>query len=151
MAATKGVWDSLPKAEQEKLRREMAASAAKEPKDKPKQKAVFSLKGYIRCELSAADKDGFKSWEGEREGYEWLSHLVEWVDGGYLVKIGESGSGYQASLCAATTGRDWEGYVLTAHAATAMRAAMLLVYKHELLMDKDWSAWLTEEGEDFFR
>lgn len=152
MAATKTrTWDELSKGEQERERRRLAAlPETAQAKTKGKGNG-FTLKGYVRCELSAADKDGFKSWEAEHSSVEVLDQLIKSVDSGYLLKLGENGNAFQASLCAATTSTDWDGYVLTAHASSASRAAMLLIYKHDVLMQRDWNPWLQEEGEDFFR
>jgi hypothetical protein len=156
MASKQGeltAWASLPKAEQEKLRKQMAAmpEPVSQAKANGKGKSGFNLKGYVRCELAAADKDAFNAWEQLQEPGAVLGQLVAEVDSGYLLKLGEAEKGYQASLCAATTGREWEGFVLTAHASSGVRAAALLVYKHCVLMVRDWTAWTTDDGEDFLR
>lgn len=114
-------------------------------------KGGFSLRGYVRCELAASDKDGFTVWEQAQEPAATLGQLVGEVDSGYILKLGEAEKGYQATLCAASTGRDWDGYVLTAHASSGVRAAALLVYKHCVLMQRDWTAWTAEDAEDFLR
>jgi hypothetical protein len=146
-------WDKLTKAEQEIIRRRLLAPDVPKEQGKGfgKGKNTFNLKGYVRCELSAADKEAFKAWEITQVDIGTLDILIKTVDSGYLLKVGEQGAGYQASLCAATTSKEWDGYVLTAHASTAIRATTLLVYKHVILMGEDWSAWLAEGGEDFFR
>jgi hypothetical protein len=120
-------------------------------KQQSKAKNGFTLRGYVRCELAAADKEGFGVWEGAQEPGATLGQLVAEVDSGYLLKLGEAEKGYQASLCAATTGREWDGYVLTAHASSGVRATALLVFKHCVLMQRDWTAWTVEDGEDFLR
>lgn len=116
-----------------------------------KGKGGFTLKGYVRCELAASDKEGFTTWEAEQDPAAILGQLVAEVDSGYLLKIGEAEKGYQASLCAATTDKGWDGYVLTAHASSGVRASALLVYKHCVLMQRDWTAWTVDDGEDFLR
>lgn len=149
---TLSAWDGMPKVEQEQVKKALAALPAPSPKSgAAKAKGGFTLRGYVRCELAAADKQGFTTWESAQEPGGVLGRLVAEVDSGYLLKLGEAEKGYQASLCAATTGRNWDGYVLTAHASSGVRAAALLVYKHCLLMERDWTAWTVEDGEDFLR
>jgi hypothetical protein len=145
-------WADLTKAEQEIIRRSLLQGRDElEKRAAAKTKSSFTLKGYVRCELAASDKEAFKAWEAAQDDAECLGQLVKVVDSGYLLKVGESGQGYQASISAATTGTDWDGYVLTAHASSCGRAIALLVYKHLVLMESDWSAWVAEGGEDFFR
>jgi hypothetical protein len=155
MAKTEDVkgWSELTKGEQEIIKRKLLGQENGSPAAKVggKGKSSFNLRGYLRCELSADDKEHFRGWEADNGGAAAFEALVKAVDSGYLLKVGESGQGYQASLCAATTGKEWDGYVLTAHAASGQRAAALLVFKHGVLMQGNWSAWLTEEGDDFFR
>lgn len=146
------LWEQLPKHEQERLKLLMATP------NQVSQKRVavngnggFKLVGYVRCELSVSDKQAYREWEPLHTDAECYAILVKLVDSGYLLKIGESGNGYQASLCAATTGRPWDGYVLVSHAGSGSRAAMLLVYKHEVLLNGDWEAFIDDNGEDSFR
>src|SRR5690348_14368823 len=143
------LWESLSKKEQQALVKQMNRLREQEPvKGQPAKKNGFNLKGYIRCDLSASDKEAFKVWEVGHPAEECFGLLVKAADSGYLLKVGEAGQGGLASLSAATTGQPWDGFVLTAHAGSAVRAAVLLVYKHSVLMEGDWQAWMTEEGED---
>jgi len=145
-------WEALPKAEQESIKKKLKAlpdpEAAKPAKP---AKNGFQLKGYVRCELAAADKEAFKAWEEGLGDESRLGALIGLVEDGYLFKLSDTGSSFQASLCAASTDRPWNGYVLTAHASYAVRAARLLLYKHEIMMQGDWTAFMAEEGEDFIR
>lgn len=145
-------WDNLPKAEQEKVKKHLKSLPEKEAAKPSKNgKASFNLRGYIRCELSSADKDAFKAWESSDDVINVIGRLIDIVESGYLLKVGDTGSNFQASLCAATTNKPWEGFVLTAHASYAKRAVYLLWYKHVMMMEGDWSAWLTEDGDDLLR
>jgi hypothetical protein len=146
------LWSGLSKREQQAAIKGLKESAASKPAPKPAKKpGTFDLKGYLRCELSASDKEAFREWETINTAEECFGLLVKATDSGYLLKCGESGQGAQASLSAASTGQEWDGYVLVAHAGNAARAAMLLVYKHEVMMQRDWSPWMAEEGEDALR
>jgi hypothetical protein len=145
-------WDKLPKADQEKIKRQLKSLPEKESSAaKGKQKNGFQLRGYVRCELSSADKEAFRQWEAGDDVVNVNGRLLDLVEDGYLFKVGDTGSGFQASLCASNTGKAWEGYVLTAHASYAKRAASLVWYKHSIMMDGDWSAWMSDDGEDAFR
>lgn len=146
------LWEQLPKAEQEAVKKALLKPDAKleQKSGKPKSNG-FQLKGYVRCELSSADKDSFKEWEKSDDVINVVGRLIDIVEDGYLFKVGDTGSGFQATLCAANTGKPWEGYVLTAHASYARRAMLLLWYKHVTMMQGDWVAWMADEGEDFIR
>jgi hypothetical protein len=152
MSKVPTLWDQLPKAEQEKVKKHLASlpdpQGAKNGKN---GRGGFQLKGYVRCELSASDKEAYREWESQHTNVECYEQLIKAADSGYLVKVGEAGQGYMASLCASSTGKGWDGYVLTAHAGHSARASMLLVYKHEILLRGDWSDCLEEGGEDFMR
>lgn len=146
------LWDSLSKEEQEKIKKDLAEKRRNTPAPEVKRKGnIFNLKGYCRCELAAADKEGFRAWEEGQDSAAVFDFLHSAVSDGYLVKMGAVNGGYQASFSAATTDRDWDGYVLVAHAGTAARAALLLMYKHLVMMQRDWSEWLGEDGEDALR
>lgn len=146
------LWDQLPKAEREKITRELEAKRNESPKaQNGRRGGSFQLKGYVRCELSKSEKEEYKAWEEATSNVQCYERLIKLADSGYLLKVGDTGNGFQASLCAATTGKPWDGYVLVSHAGHAARAVMLLVYKHEVLMQSDWSGFLSEEGEDSFR
>src|SRR5579864_8872042 len=96
-----GLWEQLPKADQEKVKRALQEKNRQEVKPAPK-KGQFQLRGYLRCDLSASDRESFKEWEASLEGLGWLDKLLKDVDSGYLLKMGESGQGFQASLSAST-------------------------------------------------
>lgn len=145
------LWEQLPKAEQERIRRSLNEKRTESPKQPQRKAGTFNLRGYVRCELSASDKEAFKAWEEGQDEAACYGRLIKAVDSGYLLKVGEQGGGFQASLSANTTNQSWDGYVLVAHAGHAARAVMLLVYKHEVLAEQDWSAWVDEGGEDSFR
>jgi len=146
------LWDSLPKKERERIAKELNAKRPEKPSLEAKRRnGVFNLRGYARCELSASDKDAFKAWEEGVSLETCLDGVIKAATDGYLFKLGAAGSGYQASYSAATTEKTWDGYVLVAHAGSADRVVKLLTYKHEVLMERDWSDWLGEEGEDMLR
>lgn len=145
-------WDKLPKSEQEQVKKRLKSIPEKgEQKPSKPAKSNFQLKGYVRCELSSADKDAFKLWEQDEDVINVNGRMIDIVEDGYLLKVGDTGSGFQASLSANTTGKPWDGYVLTAHASYAKRAIWLLWYKHSIMMEGDWTSWMSEDGEDFIR
>lgn len=145
-------WQDLSKAEQQQISQHL--TAVKNGSDvKPAKKAAnsFQLRGYVRCDLSTADKAAYLAWEQCQEGSALYGWLVKLMDSGYLVKAGDTGEGHQASLSANTTGMSWDGYVLVARASSSERALALVIYKHFILMEATWAAWTEETGDDFFR
>jgi hypothetical protein len=146
------LWDQLPKDERERITKHLNSQRPSAANGASKNgSGGFKLEGYARCELSASDKDAFRLWEQDHTP-EWAyGILVKLVDSGYLLKIGEQGNGFQASLCAASTGKPWDGHVLVAHAGAGARSALLLVFKHEVLMRGDWEPFVGDGGEDGLR
>ena len=145
-------WQDLSKAEQKQISMHLQSVAQSEPVKAPKRaRGTFELRGYVRCELSSADKEAFRLWEELQTADSLYQALVKAADSGYLFKVGANKEGFQASFCASDTGSSWDGMVLTAHAGNSGRAIALLVYKHEILMQGDWAAFNDEGGEDFFR
>lgn len=147
------LWDDLSPVERKLIAKSLKELPAQQQEraNGKSPKSTFQLKGYLRCELAAADKEAFKAWDSDQAPGSVGGSIISLADSGYLVKLGESGNGFQASLCAATTNKEWEGYVLTAHASSAVRAASLLLFKHSVMMQSDWSPWLAEDSEDFLR
>lgn len=145
-------WAELTKAEQRQIAMHLQSlEKTVDVKVPVKPKGQFSLKGYVRCELSSADKDAFRLWEELQSTGSIWEQVVGLVDSGYLFKSGSGKDGFQASLSASDTGSSWDGYVLTAFASDAGRAIALVIYKHAVLMQSDWSAWMAEPEGDFFR
>lgn len=145
-------WSALSKAEQRQIVMHLQALEKTEPVKQPvKPKGQFALRGYVRCELSSADKDAYRLWEEMQSAEGLYNQVVSLVDGGYLFKAGSGKDGFQASLSANETGTAWDGYVLTAFASHAGRALSLLLYKHGVLMQGDWSAWMEVDSDDFIR
>lgn len=152
-ASAQPLWADLPRAEQEAIKKgleQLHATSPIGPARADRTLSGFKLIGYVRCDLANGDKPAFLAWEAaNRDGR--LDQLVKAVDSGYLVKCGEGKEGYQASLSAATTGKTWDGYVLTAWAGTPDRAISLLLFKHLVLLSEDWTVTSTDETIDFMR
>ena len=146
------LWDQLSPKERKAIERDLKAKREMGPaKPDSKRSNGFQLKGYVRCDLSTSDKESFVAWEAAHNALEAYDVLVKAADSGYLLKVGEAEKGGIASLSAAATGQVWDGFVLTAHAGSAVRAAVLLAYKHEVIMQREWSAWMDGEGDDVLR
>ena len=146
------LWQQLPAEKKQEIQQYLSGlrnGQANQPA--PKAKSGFSLKGYVRCELAKADKEAFAQWELSQEVTDSLGVLLSLVDSGYILKIGESQEGYQASLSAVSCTGDWNGYVLTAHASSPVRATALLVYKHSIMLTSDWSVAIAPAGEEVLR
>ena len=146
------LWQQLP-AEQKKAITQHLTGLRNGPPAmvQPKAKAGFALKGYIRCELAKTDKEAFAEWEKSAQASECMMALLALVDSGYILKVAENSEGYQASLSAASVTGDWNGYVLTAFASSPIRATMLLLYKHQIMMAGSWELFTAPSGEDVLR
>lgn len=146
-------WSELTKGEQENVKQGLASLGAPGtlPGKGTAPKNGFRLLGYVRCDLSATEREEFASWEAGRERTASLERLLTLVEDGYLLKASPNASGFQASLCAGSTNTPWDGYVLVAMARHASRACDVLVYKHDVLLRGDWSLALQDDTEGFLR
>ena len=146
------LWQQLPEAQKREITQHLAGLRnGPAPVGVPKAKAGFALKGYVRCELAKSDKEAFADWEKVAQVSESVMAILELADSGYIFKLGENSDGYQASLSAVSVVGDWNGYVLTAFASSPIRATMLLLYKHQVMMAGSWELFTAPSGEDVLR
>lgn len=154
MAALKAqrLWNELSKAEQ-KVETDRL-KAVRESADKGKQSersSNFQLRGYVHCDLAKADRPAFEAWETATPAGEYFDTLIKLLDSGYIFKASEGKEGYQASLSAASVNDEVNGYVLTAFAGSADRVVKLMLYKHSVMMEGDWSPFIGATDSDFLR
>lgn len=121
------------------------------PAKPAKPQGVFELLGYLRCDLGKSDREPFRQWMEAQSEAGILDELVKLLDSGYLLKVGSGKEGPQASLSACDTGKGWDGYVLTAFAGDNREAMGLLVYKHHILLEGDWSNAMASGGKGTLR
>ena len=147
------LWQQLSPAEQK-----AAKDALLKPNGKPspapaKEKPVghFDLIGYVRCDLGKSDREPFRKWQGEQSDAQLFDMLVKLCDSGYLLKCGIGKEGHQAVLSACDTGTEWDGYVLSAFASEGRDSLALLLFKHHMLLEEDWSNSLGGTGKSGLR
>lgn len=147
------LWQALSPAEQKDIRERLlrADKAKKEVPIKAKLPGNFELVGYVRCDLGKSDKEPFRKWQEGQEDHALFDMLVKLCDSGYLLKVGVGKEGHQASLSACDTGTESEGYVLSAFASEGRDAIALLLYKHHILLEGDWSTSLGGTGKSGLR
>lgn len=147
------LWQSLSPAEQKEMKeRLLRPNGAKgQPMQKTKPIGQFDLVGYVRCELGKSDREPFRAWQKEQDDGALFDMLVKLCDSGYLLKCGVGKEGHQASLSACDTSTEWDGYVLSAFASEGRDSLALLMYKHHILLEGDWSASLGGTGKSQLR
>jgi hypothetical protein len=147
------LWQALSPAEQKDMRERLLRGdkAKKDTAVKVKAPGNFELVGYVRCDLGKSDREPFRSWQGEQEDHALFDMLVKLCDSGYLLKVGVGKEGHQASLSACDTGSECDGFVLSAFASEGRDAIALLLYKHHILLEGDWSASLGGTGKSGLR
>lgn len=121
----------------------------------PKRKTENNAwKGFVRCELGAADKAALAERANSTSDKELLDTLEGVVDEGYKFSLSSARgeSAYTASLYDVTQGRSSHGYTLTAYGRTGRKAILSLLYKHIAKLKEDWTRSLkpaAEMDEDF--
>lgn len=147
------LWQALSPVEQKDIR-ERLLRGDKGKKDTPaKAKAPgnFELIGYVRCDLGKSDREPFRAWQEGQEDHALFDMLVKLCDSGYLLKVGVGKEGHQASLSACDTGGECDGFVLSAFASEGRDAIGLLLYKHHILLEGDWTSSLGGTGKSGLR
>lgn len=106
-------------------------------------------KGFVQCEMNAERKKQFKEWSPKIDDLE--TAIQECLSPGY--KLSFSIDTYHDTIqvswfCSAMNDRN-AGWCLTARAATIGNAFLVLLFKHTIILETDWSsAPPLDEGED---
>ena len=100
-----------------------------------------NFKGYVQHNLKREEKDAYDAWEVSEE---WLwEHVEVMVDNLYKISVSydKYNSTYQCSATANGVVDGNSGWVLVARAPDCYNAMRLLLFKHFILMESDWSAF----------
>lgn len=97
-------------------------------------------KGFVACELTEADKVRLKSWRTDNEERLWDRFFTA-VDDGYKLSLSfdAHGNAYVASMTGKATGTGNDGMTLSGRGGTLHNAVASLIFKHEVLLERDWS------------
>lgn len=146
-------WQSLTPAEQKAWgQRTIKGEKGYKPEpSKAKPAGQFDLIGFVRCDLGKADKEPFRKWQEETSAATLFDMLLKLCDSGYMFKAGLGKDGHQATLSACDTATEADGYVLAAFAGEAADSIALVLYKHHVLLEGDWSTSLGGTGKSGLR
>ena len=108
------------------------------------------FKGYLSCDFVATDKIDFKQWASGRDDETLLADLSVLVEDGYKIAVGPTARGISASLANFEGPEAFRGYMLSAFAADAATALHAVVYKHLVLLKRDWGE-VTPVEDDLLR
>jgi hypothetical protein len=147
------LWQALSPAEQKDIRERLLRGdkGKKESPTKPRTPGNFELLGYVRCDLGKSDREPFRAWQQDQNNSTYFDMLVKLCDSGYLLKCGVGKEGHQASLSACDTDGECNGFVLSAFASEASDSLSLLLYKHHILLEGDWTSSLGGTGKSGLR
>lgn len=110
----------------------------------------FVFKGYLSCDFIATDKVDFREWVRERSADDLVGDLSVLVEDGYKIAVGPTARGISASLANFEGPDAYRGYMLSAFAADAPTALHAVVYKHLVLLKRDWGD-ITPAEDDLLR
>ena len=110
----------------------------------------FQFRGYVPCDFVATDKMDFKEWIKGRTEDDLVTDIGVLVEDGYKVAVGPTSRGISASLAIFEGPEAYKGYMLSAFAADAVTALHALVYKHLVLLKRDWGD-VTASEDDLLR
>jgi hypothetical protein len=117
---------------------------------KEEQNGRFQFRGYIPADFVATDKVDFREWAKGRTEEELLNDLGVLVEDGYKISVGPTSRGVSASLANFEGPEKYRGYMLSAFAADAITALQAVVYKHLVLLKRDWGE-VTASEDDLLR
>ena len=120
------------------------------PAVQEKQNGRFAFRGYVPCDFVATDKASFKEWASGRSEDDLLSDLGVLVEDGYKFACGPTNRGISASLANVEGPEKYRGYMLSAFAGDAVTALHAVVYKHLVLLKRDWGE-VTASEDDLLR
>lgn len=118
--------------------------------DKAEQNGKFQFRGYVPCDFVATDKMDFKAWMAERSEADLVGDIAVLVEDGYKCSVGPSSRGINAALANFEGPDKYRGYMLSAFAADATTALHAVVYKHLVLLKRDWGE-VTASEDDLLR
>lgn len=146
------LWQAMTREQQKEVReRLLNPNGGKKTEAKAKVIGNFELTGYVRCDLGKSDREPFRVWQSEQTDAALFDMLVKLCDSGYLLKCGVGKEGHQATLSACDTSTEWDGYVLSAFSSEGRDSLALLLYKHHILLEGDWSSSLGGTGKSVLR
>jgi hypothetical protein len=98
----------------------------------------WQFKGYLSCDFVATDKMDVREWIKGRTDEDLLGDIALLVEDGYKLSVGPTSRGINATLANYEGPEAYRGYMLSAFAADATTALHALVYKHLVLLKRDW-------------
>lgn len=110
----------------------------------------WQFKGYLSCDFVATDKMDVKTWIAGRTADDLLGDLALLVEDGYKFACGTTSRGVNATLANYDGPEAYRGYMLSAFAADPVTALNAVVYKHLVLLKRDWGE-VTPTEDDLLR
>jgi len=107
------------------------------------------FKGFVNCEMNAARKEQFKLWSPKSDDFELA--VQECLSPGYKLSfsLDTYHDAYQVSWFCTAPGDRNAGWCLTARASTIGKALLVLLFKHIVVLEGDWTSVAPlDEGED---
>lgn len=118
------------------------------PATTPKPERNVTVR-YVRCDLSAAQKDVLKAWAEEAE---WRD-LVAWVDSmvvrGHTISIKSMDVGFQVNVTGVRPGSGHDGACLVARASSPTNALYSAWFKDTEVLGGQWPIDNSAENLDF--
>ena len=119
------------------------------PKKVARKPDKIEWKGFVSCELNTQRKEQFKAWTPKVDDLE--TGILECLSPGYKLSfsVDTYHDAIQASWYCGATGDPNAGWCLTARGASISKAFLVLLFKHLVILEGDWSsAAPMDEGED---
>lgn len=110
------------------------------PRKSSKKTDTPEWKGFVDCNLDKAMKEAAKKWIASNAADQMVK-VSELVDDGYKVSfsLDRYHDAYQASMSYQVNGGPNSGYTLSARGPDLAGAVGMLLYKHFIVLEGDWS------------
>jgi hypothetical protein len=120
----------------------------------PEEKALEASNGmpkYVRCNLTNEQKEEMIKWANSSENSDLIDMMVSAINAGYVFSWKESAINgnifFQSSLTMQKKEKiqSNSGMCLVTRASSAEKAVWSLFFRHEKVLDKNWSSLSTSE------
>ena len=106
-------------------------------------------RGFVNCEMNASRKEQFKQWTPKIDDVE--GAIQECLAPGYKISfsVDTYHDAIQVSWYCGATGDPNAGWCLTARAGSISKAFLVLMFKHTVVLEGDWTSVAPlDEGDD---
>jgi hypothetical protein len=119
-------------------------------KEKDDNKTHEGMPKFVRCDLNEELKSALKDWANDEDTEDLIDMICDCVSDGYVVSIKPmKDTGFLAAMTGMYGTVNNKGMCLTGRSSTPERAVWSLIFKHYVVLKKNWSTAPKEDNLDW--